>query len=58
MLPVLQRLGDAYGFSSDGVAVSYVSNGLPIRFVLPVLWMTSCIHVMARGASCAFLSGY
>ena len=29
-------------------AARFSSEGVAIRYVLPVLWMTSCLHIMAR----------
>ena len=30
------------------VSITYSSDGVVIRYVFPVLWMTSCFHVMGR----------
>jgi len=34
------------------------SDDVAIRYVLPVLWMTSFFHTKANGSLCVFLSGY
>jgi len=33
-------------------------DGIVMRYVLPVLWMTSWFHIMVNGALCVFLSSY